>query len=95
MDSTQDVSLRLPELFATVPASRDVLADPPCLTLEDRAAADRDVAALRQIPCASDYFATAALKWQQAHPADLRTPDILGYAERVIPNGCSTRLPQS
>lgn len=66
------------------------LADPPFLSATDRTAAQKDVAALRKIPCASDYFATAALEWQKQHPDDPRTPDILGFAERVVRNGCST-----
>ena len=66
------------------------LPDPPYLTTTDRAAAETEVAALRATPCASDYFAAAALDWQKQHPSDPRTPDILGFAERVVRNGCRT-----
>ncbi len=77
--------------FGTQPASRSVLPDPPFLTAADRAAADREIASLRETPCASDYFATAALDWQQRHPADPRTPDLLGFAERAVRNSCRTK----
>ena len=76
--------------FGTQPASRAALPDPPFLTAADRAAADREIATLRATPCASDYFAAAALDWQKQHPADPRTPDILGFAERAVRNGCRT-----
>ena len=91
-DSAHDTGSRLPSFFGTVPAPRDVLPDPAFLSAEDRAAADGEIAMLRQIPCASDYFALSALAWQQAHPRDRRTADILGNAERVIRNGCSTKM---
>jgi hypothetical protein len=70
--------------------SQTALFDPPFLTAADRTAAEKEIAALRAIPCASDYFATAALDWQKQHPDDPRTPDILGFAERVVRNGCHT-----
>lgn len=76
--------------FATQPATRAQLPDPPFLTPTDRVAAEKEIAALRKIPCASDYFATAALDWQRQHPDDPRTPDILGFAERAVRNGCRT-----
>ncbi len=76
--------------FGTQPASRAALPDPPFLTAADRAAADREIATLRATPCASDYFATAALDWQKQHPDDSRTLDILGFAERAVRNGCRT-----
>ncbi len=80
----------LATFFGTVPATAAELADPPFLRAEDRAAAGREVKELRGIPCASDYFADAALGWQRKHPDDARTPDILGFAERVVRSGCRT-----
>jgi hypothetical protein len=66
------------------------LPDPPFLTEVDRAAADREIAALRRTPCSSDYFAAAALDRQRLHPDDPRTVDVLGFAERAVRNGCRT-----
>lgn len=80
----------LATFFGTVPALPAELPDPPFLSAEDRAGAGREVAALRTIPCASDYFAKAALAWQEKHPGDSRTADILGFAERVVRSGCRT-----
>ena len=79
-----------PTFFGTSPADRKTLPDPPFLTAVDRADAEKEVTALRAVPCASDYFAKAALSWQQGHPSDPRTLDVLGFAERVIRNGCHT-----
>jgi hypothetical protein len=62
--------------------------DPPFLTPTDRAAADSEMAALRKVGDASDYFATQALAWVKAHPDDARNPDVLGFAERVVRNAC-------
>ncbi len=76
--------------FGTEPASVKELPDPPFLAAADRADAAREVMALRAVPCASDYFAAAALHWQEQHPEDARTPDILGLAERVVRSGCRT-----
>ncbi len=89
-DNAADVGPRLPGFFGTVPAPLAELPDPAFLTADDRTAAAQEVKTLRAVPCASDYFAGAALAWQQAHPADPRTADILGNAERVIRSGCST-----
>ncbi len=80
----------LPTFFGTLPATREELPDPPFLTETERTEAEHEVATLRGIPCASDYFAQRALEWQRAHPADARTPDVLGFAERVVRNGCRT-----
>ena len=76
--------------FGTMPAGEEELPDPTFLSAEDKATAAQEVKSLRQIPCASDYFAQAALSWQKAHAADPRTPDILGFAERVVRSGCHT-----
>jgi hypothetical protein len=76
--------------FGTQPATPAQLPDPPFLTAANRAVAEKEIAELRKTPCASDYFATAALDWQKQHPDDPRTPDILGFAERVVRNGCRT-----
>jgi hypothetical protein len=77
--------------FGTPPATRAALPDPPFLTAEDRAAADREIAALRSTPCSSDYFAAAALDWQKQHPADPQNITLLGFAERAVRNGCRTK----
>jgi hypothetical protein len=76
--------------FGTQPIPRAQLPDPPFLTAANRAAGDQEIAALRTTPCASDYYATAALDWQKQHPADPRTITVLGFAERAIRNGCRT-----
>ena len=80
----------LPTFFGTMPATREELADPPFLTAAERSEAEHEIGALREIPCTSDYFAQSAIDWQRAHPADPRTPDVLGFAERVVRNGCRT-----
>jgi len=76
--------------FGWVVQPRAEFPDPPFLTAADRAAADREIAALSTTPCASDYFAAAALDWQKQHPADPRTITVLGFAERAVRNGCRT-----
>lgn len=88
--SSTNPSGRRATFFGTQPLSPSILPDPPFLTAADRATADREIAALRETPCASDYFAAAALDWQKQHPADPRTPDLLGFAERAVRNGCRT-----
>jgi hypothetical protein len=79
-----------PGFFGTQPIPRTQLPDPTFLTAADRVIADREIATLRTTPCASDYYATAALDWQQHHPADPRTLTLLGFAERAIRSGCRT-----
>jgi hypothetical protein len=76
--------------FGTQTPAPAALPDPPFLTAADRAAADREIAALRRTPCSSDYFAAAALDWQRLHPDDPRTVNVLGFAERAVRNGCRT-----
>ncbi len=76
--------------FGAKPAPVKELPDPQWLTAAEREEAAREVAALRTVPCASDYFAAAALHWQEQHPGDARTADILGSAERVARSGCRT-----
>jgi hypothetical protein len=76
--------------FGTQPPAPDALPDPPFLTTDNRTAALGEIAALRAVPCASDYFAAAALDWQKQHPDDPRTITILGWAERAVRNGCRT-----
>lgn len=79
-----------PELFR-VPLSSDTEQQlPPFLTAQDKADGAREVAALQQIPGAPDYFATQALAWYKAHPEDNRNADLLGFAKRVVRNGCRT-----
>jgi hypothetical protein len=79
-----------PGFFGMLPVPRSILPDPPFLTAADRTAADHEIAALRTTPCASDYFAAAALDWQKQHPADPRNLTLLGFAERAVRNGCRT-----
>jgi hypothetical protein len=76
--------------FGTTPVPPIALPDPAFLTAANRSVADREISALSATPCASDYFAAAALDWQKQHPADPRTPDVLGFAERAVRNGCRT-----
>ena len=64
------------------------MPDPPFLTAADRAAADREIAALQKIPCASDYFAQQSLDWVKAHPDAPHNADLLGFAMRVVRNAC-------
>jgi hypothetical protein len=85
-DVIQEAKRRL--FFGWITQSRAALPDPPFLTAADRAAADREIAALRTTPCSSDYFAAAALDWQKQHPADPRNITLLGFAERAVRNGC-------
>jgi hypothetical protein len=66
---------------------------PPFLTAADLAEATTEADQLRKIPSASTYFATQALAWMKQHPADARTPDILGEADRVLRNSCRTERP--
>jgi hypothetical protein len=61
---------------------------PPFLTAADLAEAHTEVAALEAIPNASTWFARQAIDWFQAHPADPRTPELLGQADRVLRNAC-------
>jgi hypothetical protein len=64
--------------------------DPPFFTQDDRAAVDREIAALEKFPPASDYFAQQALDWVMSHPDDPRNADVLGFAMRVVRNACRT-----
>jgi len=61
------------------------------LTPADRSEAEGELAQLRKIPNAANYFATEALAWQQGHPHDPRTADLLGEALRVERNSCSEK----
>ena len=63
---------------------------PLFLTEPERSAAKEEVATLTRIPSASEYFTAEALAWQKEHPADPRTPDILGEAFRVERNSCES-----
>src|SRR5581483_4613461 len=67
--SSANASGRSATFFGTHPASRMVRPDPPFLTAADRAAADSEIAACRETPCASDYLAASALDWQKHQPA--------------------------
>jgi hypothetical protein len=61
---------------------------PPFLTQADLAEARTEVATLEAVPNASTYFAQQAIDWFHAHPTDLRTPELLGQADRVLRNSC-------
>jgi hypothetical protein len=63
---------------------------PAFLSAQDKADAAREIARLMKIPGAPDYFATQALSWYKEHPADSRNADLLGFAKRVVRNGCRT-----
>ena len=69
------------------------LVGPLFLTAADTSEAATEVAALENIPSASQYFATQALSWWKLHPTDPHTPDLLGEADRVLRNSCRTELP--
>lgn len=69
------------------------LVRPLFLTAADSSEAAAEVAALENIPSASQYFATQALSWWKLHPTDPHTPDLLGEADRVLRNSCRTELP--
>jgi len=43
---------------------------------------------LETITVASDYFAKEALAWVKKHPDDPHDADVLGFAMRVVRNGC-------
>jgi hypothetical protein len=77
-----------PHLFATEIVPRLSQPDPPFLTATDRAEADKEIARLQQIPCASDYFAREALAWVKNHPDDAHDADVVGFAMRVVRNAC-------
>jgi hypothetical protein len=62
--------------------------DPPFLTPADSAQADREIAALQKISCASDYFARQTLAWVNDHPDDAHNADLIGFAMRVVRNAC-------
>jgi hypothetical protein len=74
------------QLIVPRAGSPDAQPDPPFLTAADRAAADREIAALLKIGYASDYFAHEALDWVKSHPTDPHDADVLGFAMRVMRN---------
>jgi len=51
-------------------------------------AVDEQLKRLEKLPSASDYFAQEALVWGKQHPDDPRDADVLGFATRVVRNGC-------
>jgi hypothetical protein len=84
-----------PSLFAQTITPRIQQPDPPFITAADRAQADKEIAQLEKIPCASDYFASQALAWVKAHPDDPRDADLIGFAMRAVRNACrSSDTPQ-
>jgi hypothetical protein len=80
----------LPHLFSDRITARTQQADPPFIIAADRAQADEEIARLQKIPCASDYFARQTLSWVRDHPSDPRDADLVGFAMRVVRNGCRT-----
>jgi len=78
------------QIAAPVNDHPTVPAPPPPLFLAaaDRTSAATELATLRKIPSASDYFAAQALAWFKAHPKDPRTSDIVGEANQVLRNSC-------
>lgn len=79
-----------PALFAVPLTPMTQLPSPPFLTPADSEAAARELLALQHIPCASDYFATQTLARLKSHPADPNNSELLGFAMRVVRNGCRT-----
>src|SRR5258708_28176317 len=79
-----------PALFAVPLTPITQPPSPPFLTPADSEAAARELLALQQIPCASDYFATQTLAWLKSHPADPDHSELLGFAMRLVRNGCRT-----
>jgi hypothetical protein len=65
--------------------------NPPFLSRASSGEAARELAALSKVGSAPDYFAAQALQWEAAHPTDPRNADLLGFAKRVIRNGCRTK----
>jgi len=83
-----------PHLFSLKLVPRATQPDPPFLTAGDRSEANKEIARLQQIPCASDYFAREALAWVKAHPANAHDADVIGFAMRAVRNACrSTNTP--
>jgi len=80
-----------PTLFSSAIIARLKQPDPPFLIAEDRAEADKEIARLEEIPCASDYFAREALDWVKDHPEDSHDADVLGFAMRVVRNACRSK----
>ncbi len=60
------------------------------LSAAEKSEAASQLAKLKAIPPASDYFAGAALAWYHAHPNDPADPDLLGEAMRVARNAPRT-----
>jgi hypothetical protein len=77
-----------PMLFSSHIVPRSQQPDPPFLSAADRDQVDQELARLERIPSASDYFAKEALAWVKQHPDDTRDADVLGFAMRVVRNGC-------
>jgi hypothetical protein len=69
----------------------ELYSDPPFVEGAMRKQADGELERLAKMGSAPDYFAAAALGWVAKHPGDDRDADLLGYAKRVIRNGCRTK----
>jgi hypothetical protein len=93
-DGIHTISSASPEftakLFAVPVVPGNQLPSPPFVSSADSAEAAREILALQHIPCASDYFANQALAWDKAHPGDTNNSELVGFAMRVIRNGCRT-----
>ncbi len=79
---------RKPLLFSQAVVPRLQQPDPPFLFDADRTTVDGELLKLEKIPCASDYFAQGTLDWVNQHREDSRDADLLGFAMRVVRNGC-------
>jgi hypothetical protein len=83
-----DPSKPQPMLFTQAIVERSQQPDPPFLTDADRAEVTAEIAKLKEIPCASDYFARQTLDWVKVHPEDKHNSELLGFAMRVVRNAC-------
>jgi hypothetical protein len=79
-----------PRIFGTLLIPRTEQPDPPFLSDADRAEADAEIAKLRKIPSASDYFSQETLAWGKAHPDDPRNLELIGFTMRLVRNSCRT-----
>ena len=68
----------------------DRFPNPPFVDAASAGRAAGELEALGKIGSAPDYFAAQSLGWVAAHPADERNADLLGFAKRVMRNGCRT-----
>jgi hypothetical protein len=72
-------------------ASTVEFPDPAFIDTAEAAQAKKELESLAKLGTAPDYFAAQALAWVAAHPADERNADLLGFAKRVMRNGCRSK----